>query len=407
MHPLMEQIPLRWILHLDMDAFFASVEQLDDPLLRGKPVIVGGEIRGVVAAASYEARVFGVRSAMPVGEARRRCPHGVFVRGRRGRYVEKSHEVMAVLREFSPLVEPASIDEAYLDLTGLERIFGSIPDLARRIRDEVSARTELSCSVGLAPVKFLAKIASDLHKPGGVSILPHAETAAFLATLPVRKIPGVGSKTLSALEELGVRTAADIQGLPLEFWQRKFGKAGEALFARAHGRDDRPVEPHVEPKSESAETTFDRDTLAPDILSTHLFRQAERVGSSLRRHGLAGRTVTLKVKYADFTQVTRSRTLKDPLNATRQIYETALALLEELAPKRPLRLIGVGVSHFGAAEAQLSLLPPVDDAQKKRDAALDAVLDGVRDKFGGRAVQWGKTFVPEAKEPELEAEREE
>ena len=393
----MGQEPPRWILHLDMDAFFASVEQLDDPSLRGLPVIVGGETRGVVSAASYEARVFGVRSAMPVAEAKKRCPQGIFVRGRRARYVEKSREVMEVLREFSPLVEPASIDEAYLDLSGLERVFGPIPELARRIRDTVAERTLLSCSVGLAPVKFLAKIASDLNKPGGVSILPHAEVPAFLRTLDVRKIPGVGKKTLPALEELGVRTADDIRRLPLEFWQRRLGKTGEALFARAGGEDDRPVEPFVAPKSESAETTFAKDTLDREFLSARLLQQAERIGASLRKQGLAGRTVTLKAKYADFTQVTRSRTLKEPVNTTRLIYETALALLDELAPRRLLRLIGLGVSHFGAGGEQLSLLPAQDEAQKKRDAALDAALDGVRAKFGGLAVQRGKIFTPETK----------
>ena len=395
-HPIMPQEPLRWILHLDMDAFFASVEQLDDPSLRGKPVIVGGLTRGVVSTASYEARVFGVRSAMPMTEARKRCPHAVFLRGNRARYGEKSREVMNILREFSPLVEPAGIDEAYLDLSGLERIFGPIPELARRIRDEVASRTLLSCSVGLAPVKFLAKIASDLNKPAGVSILAHAEMPEFLQTLPVRKIPGVGKRMLAELETLGVSTAGDVQRLPLALLQRKLGKAGEALFERAHGRDNRPVEPYSDPKSESAETTFAHDTLDREFLNAQLFRQAERVGASLRRHGLAGRTVTLKAKYADFTQVTRSRTLKEPINATRRIHEIAVALLEELSPRKPLRLIGVGVSHFDGGEGrQLSLLPQPDEARNKREAALDAVMDDVRGKFGTKAVQWGKIFVPD------------
>ncbi len=394
----MTQTPPRWILHLDMDAFFASVEQLDDPSLRGKPVIVGGMTRGVVSTASYEARVFGVHSAMPMAEARKRCPHAVVLRGNRARYVEKSREVMSALREFSPLVEPAGIDEAYADLSGLERMFGPIPDLARRIRDEVSARTMLSCSVGLAPVKFLAKIASDLNKPAGVSILTHTEVPDFLSTLPVRKIPGVGKKTLLELEGLGVSTAGDVQRLPLSFWQRRLGKAGEALFARAHGRDERPVEPYTDPKSESAETTFPKDTLDHDFLNTALFRQSERVGASLRKHGLAGRTVTLKAKYADFSQVTRARTLKEPVNSTRRIYETALALLDELAPKRPLRLIGVGVSHFGGGEGQLRLLPDADEPRNKREAALDSVMDSVRGKFGSKAMQWGRVFTPDKEE---------
>ncbi len=396
-HFEMTDDPLRWILHLDMDAFFASVEQLDDPFLRGRPVIVGGGLRGVVSTASYEARVFGVRSAMPMAEARRRCPQAVILRGNRARYVEKSREVMDALRSFSPLVEPAGIDEAYVDLTGLEHIFGPTPDLARQIRDEVARRTLLPCSVGLAPVKFLAKIASDLQKPAGVSILRHEDVPAFLQTLPVGKIPGVGKKTLLVLADLGMRTAGDVQRLPLEFWQRKLGRGGESLFARAHGRDSRPVEPWSEPKSDSAETTFDHDTLDRDFLSAKLFAQAERVGASLRKQGLAGRTVTLKIKFADFTQATRSRTLKEPTNSTRTIYETALALLEEQPPRRPLRLIGVGVSQFGTGDGRLPLLPDADEERKKRQTALDAAMDDVRGRFGNKAVQWGKIFNPEKK----------
>ena len=388
----MEQEHPRWILHLDMDAFFASVEQLDNPDLRGRPVIIGGAERGVVSTASYEARRFGVRSAMPMFEARRRCPQAVFIRGRMGRYQEKSREVMAVAARFSPLVEKASVDEAYLDATGLERIFGTAEHMARCLQSEIMNDTGLSCSLGLAPVKFLAKIASDMNKPAGLTVLAHADVPAFLQSLPVGKIPGVGKRMLDSLELLGVRFAADVRRFSREFWLERLGKAGDALYDRAGGVDARPVEPFTPPKSESAENTFARDTKDREELSAWLLRQSERVGASLRKQGLAGRTVTLKYKYADFSQHTKSRTLKQPTNLTRDIYETALALLDESKVERPLRLIGVGVSHFGEEERQFSLLPDAGEESRKREAALDATLDRLRDKFGNGAVVRGKLF---------------
>ena len=384
--------PLRWILHLDMDAFYASVEQLDNPELRGKAVIIGGADRGVVSTASYEARKFGVRSAMPVFQARKLCPHGIYIRGRMERYAEKSSEVMAVLDQFSPLVEKASVDEAYLDFTGLERIHGAVEDLARILQETVHATTGLTCSVGLAPVKFLAKIASEIRKPGGLTILAHADIPAFLHTLPVSKIPGVGKQMLVTLESLGVRTAADVQRFPRDFWQNRLGKAGESLYERAHGIDPRPVEPYVEPKSESAENTFAKDTKDRELLTTWLLRQSERVGANLRKHGFSGRTITLKVKYSDFTQRTKSRTLDHPTNTTRTIYETAVELLDEIKLERPLRLIGVGVSHFGEGERQFTLLPCANDQQNEREALLDSTLDQLRRKFGQKAVIRGKLF---------------
>ena len=382
----------RWIVHLDMDAFFASVEQLDNPDLRGKPVIIGGEERGVVSTASYEARRFGVHSAMPMFQARRLCPHGIVIRGRMGRYQEKSREVMELLSRFSPLVEQASVDEAYLDATGLEHVFGSAENMARRLQEDVYKESGLSCSVGLAPVKFLAKIASDMQKPAGLTILAHEDVSAFLQTLPVGKIPGVGKRMLQTLDLLGIRHAADMQRYPKEFWHQRLGKAGDVLYDRANGIDHRLVEPYSEPKSEGAENTFNKDIQSKEELSVWLLRQAERVGRSLRKQGLAGRTVTLKLKYADFTQCTRSLTLKQPTNLTKSIYETALLLLDEHKLERPLRLIGVTVSHFGKEDRQLRLLPDGNEEQDKRQAALDATLDRLRDKFGTSAVVRGKLF---------------
>ena len=377
-----------------MDAFFASVEQLDDPSLRGKPVLVGGE-RGVVSTASYEARAFGIHSAMPMFQAKKLCPHAIILHGRYARYSELSQMVMDTLRDFSPLVEPASIDEAFIDLTGLERVFGDTRALAATICAAIRDRTGLSCSAGLAPVKFIAKIASDMNKPGGLTIIGPDEVQTLLASLPVSKIPGVGKQTLHTLQTLGIHRAGEVLRFPDEFWSRKLGKAGESLYRRAQGIDQREVETTRIRKSESAENTFAHATNNREELLAWLLHQAERVGTSLRKHNLAGRTITLKVKYADFTQHTRSKTLKNPTNTTKGIYTIANALLAELNPQKKLRLIGCGVSNFGEAEQQLSLLPQKDDKECQRETALDTTLDTLRSKFGSKAVVRGRLFRKE------------
>ncbi|WP_223290488.1 DNA polymerase IV [Nitratidesulfovibrio sp. SRB-5] len=340
----------RWIMHIDMDAFFASVEQMDDPSLRGKPVAVGGSHRGVVSAASYEARRFGVRSALPMSTALRLCPHLIVVPGRMRRYAEISHRIMDALREFSPLVEPASVDEAYLDATGLERLFGPVENMGMAVKARVLDVTGgLTCSVGAAPVKFLAKIASDVNKPNGLFILYPEDVAEFLRTLPVGRIPGVGKRSLDALEQLGVRFAGDVLRYSREFWERRFGKGGVHLHERASGVDPREVEPYSEPKSESAENTFSEDTADRAVLRRWLLAQAERVGASLRRQRLAGRTITLKVKYADFRSISRSHSLPEPTASTETIFDEACRLLDALTLADRVRLIGVGVSNFGPA----------------------------------------------------------
>ncbi|MDQ7835025.1 MAG: DNA polymerase IV [Humidesulfovibrio sp.] len=380
--------PDRYIAHIDMDAFFASVEHLDHPEWRGQPLAVGDGPRSVVSAASYEIRKFGVRSAMPVAQARKLCPHGLFVPVRMWRYKEMSRRIMAVLQRFSPLVEQASVDEAYLDVTGLERLFGPPEDLAATIRAEVRRETGLSCSVGIAPVRFLAKIASDFHKPDGQTIIRQQEVRAFLDALPVQKIPGVGGRTLEILNGLGVRLAGDVLKRPAEFWRQKLGERGLWLLELAQGRDDRPVTPFTPPKSSSAENTFERDTRDPVVLRRWLLLQSERVGADLRAQGVRGRTVTLKATFADFRKLTRSRTLEEPVNDTQSIFETALALLKELNPRQDLRLIGVGVSQFGERSRQLSLLEPEPQAKKPK-GALDQALDAVRGRFGKGAIVRG------------------
>ncbi len=379
----------RLILHVDMDAFFAAVEQLDHPELRGKPVIVGGGDRGVVSACSYEARAYGVRSAMPIGQARRLCPHGCFVPGSRGRYSEISRQVMAVLEGFSPLVEQASIDEAYLDISGQERLFGPPEALGARLKAEVKAATGLNCSVGIAPVKFLAKIASDYRKPDGLFILRPEEVHGFLQTLPVVRIPGVGGKAGSRLAELGVHTAGDVLRYPESFWLRRFGKWGAMLHERAQGIDPREVETDYEAKSESAENTFRQDTDDREELKRWLLRQAEEVGRRLRRDGHKGRTVTLKLKFQDFTSITRSKTLSAPTCATRVLFATAAALLDAEPLPRKLRLIGLGVSNFGSGPVRLSLLPEQGVLQED---PLDKALDAIREKHGRESLVRGRVF---------------
>ena len=389
------------IVHLDMDAFFASVEQLDDPSLRGRPVIVGGSSeRGVVSTASYEARRFGVHSAMPVVMARKLCPHGVFLPGRRERYAELSRRVMEVLGTFSPLVEQASIDEAYLDITGTERLFGDVNRLVARLKADVRRATGgLTCSVGVAPVKFLAKICSDINKPDGVYILRPEALDAFLCALPVRRLPGVGKRMAAKLGELGIVRVEQLRRMSEESLQAHFGKWGLELHERAFGRDARQVTPVHEAKSESSETTFAHDTRDRRFLERVLMAHAERVGASLRAQGIRGRTVTLKIKFADFQQITRSQTLPQPISSTQTLFDVGCRLLRAEVLRQPVRLIGLGLSGFDDAPAQLAL-PGVfrgageqDPAEEDRRQRLDAALDAVRARFGKTAVQRGRLFA--------------
>lgn len=392
----------RYILHVDMDAFFASIEQRDNPEYRNKPVIVGGQTRGVVSTCSYEARCFGVRSAMPIFEAKRKCPKGIFISQRGKIYREVSKQIHEILQNYSPLVEMASVDEAYLDITGLYNLFGSPMEIAQKIQEEIYVKTNgLTCSIGIAPIKFLAKIASDENKPNGIFVITNETMPVFLNELSISKIPGVGKKFLEELKKIGIKKCADVLRLEKIFWENKFGKAGIMLFERANGIDTREVEPCTVKKSESAETTLSENVYDKKVLKKWLLIHAERIGTRLRKDNLKGRTITLKVKFADFKQITRQLTLEKRTNATDTIFENACILLDELSFSKAVRLIGIGVSCFDddKKNKQLSLLAFADKQEEQREnleirrSHLDAALDTLRERYGKSAVVRGKLFV--------------
>lgn len=379
------------ILHVDMDAFYASVEQRDEPDLRGRPVVVGGAgDRGVVAAASYEARRFGIHSAMPMVQARRRCPDLVVVAGRFDVYREVSQEVMALLRDVTPWVEPLSLDEAFLDVRGAVRLFGPPIEIARRIRRRIRDRLELPCSVGIAPTKSVAKLLSGRAKPDGLSHWPAEEVADRLRPLPVSALWGAGPRTVERLHAYGFTTVGHLADADRRTLQRVVGEAvGAHLHELARGEDPRAVTPSEPARSLSCEATFDVDVDDPRALRRHLLRLTEKVARRLRRAGLEGRTVTLKVRFASFETVTRSLTLAEPTAQTQRIATVARDLLDELRLERArVRLLGVGVSNLleGAGARQLALeVPALADPRWEE---LDRVADEVTERFGRVGVSY-------------------
>lgn len=377
----------RRIMHIDMDAFYASVEVLDFPELKGKPLVVGGTHRSVVSAASYEARKFGIHSAMPMTQALRLCPQLVVQPVRMSRYHQVSGVIMAFLETLSPLVEPMSCDEAYVDITGTERLFGPPEKLAMYAKNRIRELTGgLTCSAGIAPVRFLAKIASDMKKPDGLVVIEPGQVMELLAPLPVGRLPGVGSHTEEALKRLGVRIVADVRRYSRDWWQKRAGVGGIGLWEMAHGIDETPVVPDGEPKSSSAEDTLTEDTLDREELALWIRRQAESVAEDLRKQGYYGRTVRLKVKFSDFTQLTRQITLAEPSQSTKLLADTALELLASLELPKPVRLIGVGMAHL-TKEARQPTLFGTDDLARLE--ALDHAVDAVRSRFGRAAVRRG------------------
>jgi len=378
----------RKILHLDMDAFYASIEQRDNPSLKGRPVIVGGEAekRGVVSAASYEARAFGVHSAMPTSQARRLCPQGVFLPVRMDRYRGVSGLIFEIFREYTPLIEPLSLDESFLDVTGCESLFGPAPEIARTIKKKILAQTGLTASAGIAPNKFLAKIASDWRKPDGLVEIKPEEVGAFLENLPVSKLWGVGKATEEVLQGMGIFRVGQLARFPREAIEKKMGNFGLELLALARGEDDRPVVSGEEAKSLSQEQTFTPDLQERQIMEQILLDQAEQVGWELRKQKLKGLTVHLKVRYPDFTLITRSQTLSAPTDAGMEIYRTAVKLLDKTeALSRKARLLGVGISNLRRREApfQRGLF---DAYREKEEKSLEAV-DKIWDKFGPQALK--------------------
>ncbi len=377
----------RTILHVDLDAFFAAVEQRDHPELRGKPVIVGGVPpgRGVVSAASYEARAYGVHSAMSVTEAFRRCPHGVFLPVDGRRYQQASRDVMAILRRFTPQVEPISIDEAFLDVTGSRPLFGEGPAIAAAIKSAVRDDVGLTASVGVATTKLVAKIASDLRKPDGLVVVPAGEEAAFLAPLPISRLWGVGQKTATVLEEYGVKTIGDLAALSPDLLVRRFGKHGASLGTRALGMDDDPVHEGDPAKSVGHETTFDTDSSDPEVIERTLLALSEGVAGRLRSASVRASTITVKIRDSSFKTITRQRTLAEPTDLTEPIYRTALELTRPQVRGIRVRLLGVSASNLGERE-QLELFAGDDPRRRKVVEAADAV----RRRYGSRAVTRGR-----------------
>ena len=384
------------ILHVDMDAFFVSVELLDQPELRGKPVVVGGDgERGVVAAASYEARAFGIHSAMSSVQARRLCPHAVFLRGRYHRYSEVSANVMAIFKDVTPLVEPLSLDEAFLDVTGALRLLGEAPTIAASIRRRVLDEQGLTCSVGVASTKSVAKLATEAAKPkaskngpqfgSGVFVVEPEETLSFLRPLPVESLWGVGPATLTKLHRIGVLTIADLADLPEENVVAVLGRSqGRHLHSLANGQDERAVEPDRAMKSIGQEETFSRDHHLRSTLDHELVQFADSVASRLRAQGLVGRTVQLKVRFGDFTTITRSTTLVVAVDDSRSLLEAGRGLLALVDPAQGVRLLGLSVSGLSSDSSRQLTFDEAISGPGWQEA--DRTIDEIRARFGDEAI---------------------
>jgi len=381
------------IMHIDLDAFFVSVEQALNPDLKDKPVVVGGkpDRRGVVASASYEARAFGLHAGMPLATASRLCPQAIFIEGSFPKYREASRKFMAVLADFSPFLEPLSLDEAYLDATGFESIHGSIQQMALQIKQRVKNELGISASVGIAGSKVVAKIASELSKPDGLLEVAAGEERSFLAPLPVARLPGIGQKSERILRSLGIHTIGKLSGMPLSALKSHFGASGEVLQRHAGGIDDREVEPPSAARSISRETTFSQDTGDRSAVEATLRYLGEHVGADLRQREKQAKCVAIKVRYADFATTTRRHTLAQATDSDQAIFETGLKLLErELSGERRLiRLVGIGVSALVEGGRQLDML----DSSIQRQTRLDKAIDRIRNKYGFSAIQTGRTLL--------------
>lgn len=383
----------RVILHVDMDAFYASIEQLDDPALRGRPVIVGadpkqGHGRGVVAACSYEARKFGVRSALPISRAWKLCPEGAFVRPRMERYVEVSRTVMDILRRFTNLVEPLSIDEAFMDITGSTALFGAPVQIARAVKKQIRDASGLTASAGIAPNKFLAKIASDLKKPDGLVVVDGDKVEEFLRELPIARLWGVGPKTEERLHEMGLHTIGAIRARKLEELTHALGNGlGAHLYELAQGLDNRPVVPNWEPKSVSNETTFEEDTRDRELIVKTIRNLAESVGRRLRRENYRARKVTLKLRYEPFETHTKQVSVKQPVDTDEEIIRLALSLFAQFSLERRIRLIGVGAGEIVRERESPTQLELFEEPNK--ESVIDRTVDAIRERFGEGLIRRG------------------
>ncbi len=380
----------RIVMHVDMDAFYASVEELDDPSLRGKPVIVGArpeDGRGVVSAANYAARKFGVHSAQPIGEAYRLCPKGIYLYPRFARYKEISDMVFEILRSVSPSVEPLSIDEAFVELTGTQRLLGNPVETARGVKKRILEKTGLVASVGVAPNKFLAKLASEHDKPNGFVVIEKDEIREFLDKLPIRDLWGVGPSTQKTLERLGIFTVKDLAETPLEVLRRKLGDHGEGLWRLSQGMDDRPVSSEGDRKGISKETTYNTDVTDIDQKKTTLRYLADKLSARMRDKGVSGRTITVKIRYTGFTTITRSNTLPIAISTSDELFREAMKLaLPEL--EGSIRLLGIRISNIVGEEGEQLPLFGTEEIEKSK--RLEQALDSIHDKFGNKSIDRAK-----------------
>lgn len=375
------------ILHVDMDAYYASVEERDRPELKGKPVVVGGSAdrRGVVSAANYEARKYGVHSALPMVTALRRCPNAIVLPTRMSHYAAISKQIRDIFFRFTPVVEPLSLDEAFLDVDGCEGLFGPPPKIAEAVKRAILDETQLIASVGVAPNKFLAKVASDLEKPDGLVVVDPDRVLEFLEPLPISRLWGIGKVSEKALRNIGIQTVGQVRQLSIEVLTDKFGEIGTRLWNLAHGVDSRLVVPDREAKSISHETTFAVDIVDRELLRSWLLELTEQVARRLRSTGQRAKTVNLKLRFSNFDTISRAKSFTDAVDSTARIWEAGAALLAKAPTDRPIRLIGIGVSNIVRGQSrQQSLF-----AEDQQESQLDSVADSIRAKFGNRAISRG------------------
>lgn len=382
----------RQILHIDLDAFFVSVEQVLNPDLQDKPVVVGGypDSRGVVACASYEAREYGLHAGMPIATAHRLCPQAIFIPGSYLTYRDYSAKFMDILAQFSPDLEPGGLDEAFLDLTGFEPLYGPTRETAHHIKSRIREELHITASIGIATCKVVAKVASDFNKPDGLTEVTSGTEKNFLAPLPVKDLPGVGPKMQQSLKNFGVSTIGQLAQMPVSFIKGNFGVFGRVIHRHANGIDDREIQPYGEVKSISRETTLAQDTLDPRLLKATLRYLTEKVGADLRNQGKQARCMTLKLRYSDFDTITRSQTQKQPTDHDQVIFNVGAELLDKCLSQRrqSVRLIGIGVSNFSGPEKQLNMM----DDSSLRLAYLDTAIDQIRKKYGFGAIEKGQTL---------------